>query len=150
AEATSACVALRVQYRMNRKISNFASENFYEGKLVPHVSVADRVLKLGVLGGVKVPESDLGEAGDKADQSAVGAINRPLRVRGVNIEAASIVRAIHPTNQFVFLDVRSRGENGGPKISNAEARTVREVVAGLLARGIAEADIGVIAPYRAQ
>jgi len=142
-EVTSACVPLRVQYRMHRKISNFASENFYEGKLLPHASVADRVLRLGV----NVEANDLGEQGDKADQSAVGAINRPLRGDG---ESLSIVQAIHPTNQFVFLDVRSRGENGGPKISNAEARTVREVVAGLLARGIAEADIGIIAPYRAQ
>ncbi len=66
------------------------------------------------------------------------------------MEATSITQAIHPTNQFVFLDVRSRGEHEALKISNAEARTVREVVAGLLARGIAEADIGVIAPYRAQ
>jgi DNA replication ATP-dependent helicase Dna2 len=146
-EATSACVPLRVQYRMNRKISNFASENFYEGKLVPHSSVADRVLKIAMPGRIYVPPDDLGE---QADTSTVGAIPRPLRFIGKDGEAPSIVQAIHPTNQFVFLDVR--GEQGivGPKISNAEARAVREVVAALLVRGIAEADIGIIAPYRAQ
>ncbi len=73
-EATSACVPLRVQYRMHRKISNFASENFYAGKLVPHPSVADRVLKLGVPGRGYVPEDNLGNGtgyiGGGRDQSA--------------------------------------------------------------------------------
>jgi DNA replication ATP-dependent helicase Dna2 len=58
---------------------------------------------------------------------------------------------------MIFLDVSgaastlgSPDEQGGPKISNAEARTVRALVEGLLARGIKEGDIGIIAPYKAQ
>jgi DNA replication ATP-dependent helicase Dna2 len=52
---------------------------------------------------------------------------------------------------LVFLDARGKpGMQEGIKTSNGEARMVREVVAGLLARGIEEGDIGIIAPYRAQ
>jgi DNA replication ATP-dependent helicase Dna2 len=52
---------------------------------------------------------------------------------------------------LVFLDVRGKPAiQEGIKTSNAEARIVRAVVAGLLARGIDEGDIGIIAPYRAQ
>ena len=117
-KAVSACVPLTVQYRMNKWISRFASSMFYEGKLIPHQSVADAVLELA------------------------GPQTRLL------VEAPSILRAIDPSHPMVFLDVR--GELEGIKTSNAEAQTVREVVAGLLVRGIAPADIGIIAPYRAQ
>ncbi len=63
-------------------------------------------------------------------------------------ESPSTLRAIDPLQPMVFLDVR--GELEGIKTSNAEARAVREVVAGLLTRGIAPRDIGIIAPFRAQ
>jgi DNA replication ATP-dependent helicase Dna2 len=120
--AISASVHLRVQYRMNRWISHFASRVFYEGQLIPDQSVADRVLEVAKAGaqGVRKP-----------------------------VEAPSITRAIYPKYPLVFLDIPGEQEQG-PKISDAEARVVREVVAGLLARGIPEAAIGIIAPYRAQ
>jgi DNA replication ATP-dependent helicase Dna2 len=114
--AVSACVPLRVQYRMHRQISNFASETFYHGLLIPDPSVANRVLKL----------------------------------KGPTPTDPSIKRAINPGCPLVFLDVRSKQENGATKSSNAEARVVREVVAELLRQGVPEADIGIIAPYRAQ
>jgi DNA replication ATP-dependent helicase Dna2 len=114
--AVSACVPLRVQYRMHRQISDFASKTFYNGLLIADRSVASRVLKL----------------------------------IGATTAAPAIKRAIHPGFPMVFLDVRSKQENTGPKISNAEARVVREIVAELLVQGIKEADIGIIAPYRAQ
>jgi DNA replication ATP-dependent helicase Dna2 len=66
------------------------------------------------------------------------------------MEAASIVQALDPGWPMVFLNVCARDAGDGLKISNAEARTVREVVGGLLARGVAPGDIGIIAPYRAQ
>jgi len=105
---------------MHRQISDFASTTFYNGLLIPDRSVANRVLKLAPAG--------LWSA----------------------TAAPAIKRAIHPGSPLVFLDVRSKQENSGTKISNAEARTVREVVAELLLQGILEADIGIIAPYRAQ
>jgi DNA replication ATP-dependent helicase Dna2 len=63
-------------------------------------------------------------------------------------ETPSIAQALDPLAPMVFLDVH--GEHEKAKISDAEARAVREVVAGLLARGIAPQEIGIIAPYRAQ
>ena len=117
-QTVSACMALKVQYRMNKWISHFASKIFYNGQLIPHASVANRVLEVTIV--------------------------KP----GLRAETPSITRAIDPLYPMVFLDVRSEHEKA--KINNAEARTVREVVAGLLARGIAQEDIGIIAPYRAQ
>jgi DNA replication ATP-dependent helicase/nuclease Dna2 len=117
-QAVSACLPLKVQYRMNKWISHFSSKVFYDGQLIPHASIANRVLE------VAIPKLML------------------------PVETSSIARAIDPTLPMVFLDIRGNQER--VKTSNAEARTVQEIVAGLLARGIAQQDIGIIAPYRAQ
>ncbi len=61
-----------------------------------------------------------------------------------------IRKALDPAFPLVFLDVRDEYGKVGEKISVAEARTIRDIVAELLARGIAQQDIGIIAPYRAQ
>src|SRR5436305_10605332 len=53
----------------------------------------------------------------------------------------------HQTRIFV---VRNERESDGQKSSNAEARAVRAVVQALLMRDIAQKDIGIIAPFRAQ
>ncbi len=119
-KVVSACVPLRIQYRMHRQISDFASTAFYNGLLIADRSVANRVLKLAPTGLWSTTTS------------------------------LAIKQAIHPGSPLVFLDVRSKQESNGAKISNAEARTVREVVAELLLQGILEAEIGIIAPYRAQ
>ena len=116
----SPCVSLRIQYRMHHQISDFASTTFYNGLLIPDRSVANRVLKLATAG--------LWSA----------------------TVAPAIKRAVHPGSPLVFLDVHSKQENSGAKISNAEARTIRDVVVELLLLGITEAEIGIIAPYRAQ
>ena len=116
--AESSCVSLKVQYRMNKWISHFASKVFYEGQLIPHASVANKLLDI-------IPPKQIGRA-----------------------EKASIVRAIDPIKPMVFLDVFGQQERA--KTSDVEALVVREVVAGLLARGIAQQEIGIIAPYRAQ
>lgn len=120
-EAISACVPLQMQYRMNRWISQFASHTFYRGELHPHPTVANRILTFSA------PRS------------------------GVDSEKPGIRRVLDARMPLVFLDARSDpGIQEGVKTSNCEARIVREVVAGLLARGIDEGDIGIIAPYRAQ
>ncbi len=116
----SACVSLRMQYRMNRWISNFSSKVFYEGKLEADPSVAKSLLEVATTGPWSATETP------------------------------AILQALQPAYPLVFLDVRSAEESEGIKSSNAEARAVREVVKGLLARGIAQKDIGIIAPYRAQ
>ncbi|MBE3560305.1 MAG: AAA family ATPase [Ktedonobacteraceae bacterium] len=122
--AVSACVSLRVQYRMNRWIANFASKVFYNNMLIAHESIANRRLPL------------------KAAPSPA-----PPR------EAPHILQAIKPSLPLVFLNVQPTADelaHPEAKLSNAEARVVREIVAALLRRGIAPQDIGIIAPYRAQ
>ena len=119
-DTLSACVALKSQYRMNRWISHFSSTVFYEKQLIAHESAANRRLS------VVAP-------------SASGWL-----------EPAAITRAIAPEFPLVFVDVRGEQENGVLKASNAEAFAVRDIVRGLLERGIREEEIGIIALYRAQ
>lgn len=131
----SACVPLNVQYRMNTWISHFASKVFYDGLLKPDATVARRLLEYATPPGMQEMQGM-----DAREQ-------RSKRSR----EASAITRALDPGMPFVFLDVQDdEGERNGVKVSDAEARAVRELVAGLLARGVEGADIGIIAPYKAQ
>ncbi|MEO7019955.1 MAG: AAA domain-containing protein, partial [Ktedonobacteraceae bacterium] len=116
----SACVPLRVQYRMHEVISAFASRTFYRDQLRAHSSVAQRRLNL-------------------------------LRaLPGTMPATVAVLQAVRADLPMVFLDVRAEVSEAAIKMSNAEARIVRELIAGLLARGVGADEIGVIAPYRAQ
>ena len=121
--AVSACVPLRVQYRMNKWISHFSSTVFYDQRLVAHDSIANSHLIY--------TKTETGKEGRRN-------------------EDATVLKAIDPKYPLVFLDVRDREALPEAKTSDAEARMLREVVAALLARGISQKDIGIIAPYRAQ
>jgi DNA replication ATP-dependent helicase Dna2 len=124
-QESQASVQLRVQYRMNKWISYFASKVFYEGQLEPAEVIALRLLALPT---------------------------RPTPAEIV-LEQPAITRAVQPRMPLVFLNVAppsSLIESEQIKISNTEASAVREIVAALLRRGIAEKEIGIIAPYRAQ
>ncbi len=121
--AISACVPLRVQYRMNKWISHFSSTVFYDQRLIAHDSIANRRLVYKKR-----------EAGKESGQA----------------EDAMVLKAIDPRYPLAFLDVRDREAQPEAKTSDAEARMLREVVAALLTRGIHQRDIGIIAPYRAQ
>ena len=128
--AISACVLSRIQYRMNKWIAHFSSTVFYDKQLVAHESIANRRLLYKQEKGCT--QQRLGSA-SKVDQ----AINR----------------ALEPHYPLVFLDVRdefSAQAHIQGKQSHAEAQMVRDIVAKLLASGIAMQDIGIIAPYRAQ
>ena len=141
----STCVSLRTQYRMNRWIANFSSTVFYEKQLIAHSSISNRKLTFSTT----------------------------AHKQYIDSEAPEISRAIHPAFPLVFLDVQAlatqqaasaEAESEGNaedrvdkrdtyteiKTSNEEARAIRALVAALLARGIAQHDIGIIAPYRAQ
>ena len=120
AETVSACIALKTQYRMNRWISNFSSTIFYDKQLVAHKLAANRRLSIVPL------------------------------TQSTWQEPAALTRAIAPEFPLVFVDVRGEQENGALKASNAEALVVRDIVHGLLERGIQEEAIGIIALYRAQ
>ncbi len=122
--AMSACVSLRVQYRMNQWISHFSSTVFYEKGLIAHPSVAHQQLKL------KKPDS-------------------------FTPTTSAILDALKPGLPLVFLDVQAGSGNGEgmdirQKANDHEAQAIRELVAALLAHGIEQKDIGIIAPYRAQ
>jgi DNA replication ATP-dependent helicase Dna2 len=126
----SASVHLRIQYRMNKWIANFSSTVFYDRQLVAHASVANRRLIFKKT----QPQRDVEED-------------------------AILSKVLDPTRPLVFLDVRASAQetevgalasDTEPKVSNAEARAVRAIVGELLARGIDQQEIGIIAPYRAQ
>jgi DNA replication ATP-dependent helicase Dna2 len=114
---------------MNKWISNFSSTVFYNKQLVAHESVADRRLELTPI-----------YSGRPAPNPPISNYPTP----------PSILKAIEPRFPLVFLDVRDEPANAELKISNAEARVVRAIVANLLSGGIEQKDIGIIAPYRAQ
>ena len=118
----SACVALQVQYRMNQWISNYSSVVFYERQLLADKTVKDRVLPVSPLG------------------------------TWSTTEAPAITYALAPKHPLVFLDIHSGPELRAAiaKSNDLEAQAVRTIVQGLLARNIAEKDIGIIAPFRAQ
>ncbi|MBV8694188.1 MAG: AAA family ATPase, partial [Ktedonobacteraceae bacterium] len=131
-----ACVNLAVQYRMNRWISHFSSQVFYDGKLKAHESVAHRCLEY-----------------------ATDTINPAIEedCRGLIYRAPTplfITRSIDPMRPLVFLDVRAvhgvddEMASERAKTSDAEARVVCAIVEALRTRGIEEEEIGIIAPYR--
>ena len=130
----SACVALRIQYRMNQWISHFASRVFYDGALVAAPTIAKRVL----------------ETNGGAQFIAPNAQTQLIAPAALTHETAWLTQTLRPEYPLVFVDVSAENEHDSFKISNAEARAVRSVVQGLLMHGIAESDIGIIAPYRAQ
>ncbi len=83
-------------------------------------------------------------------KAAPNVANRTLELHRQFVpEAPWLTRAIQPSRPLVFIDVRNKTV-GEVKTNEAEARTVRAVVQGLIARGIKEKDIGIIAPFRAQ
>jgi DNA replication ATP-dependent helicase Dna2 len=117
----SACVPLLTQYRMNKWIANFASKVFYGG-----------ILQNG-----------------ERNRNATLRFSREEQV--LDTEPTAVKAAICPRHPLVFLNVIEDGiEQATIKSSSSEAQAIHAVVKGLLARGIAPQDIGIIAPYRAQ
>jgi DNA replication ATP-dependent helicase Dna2 len=106
---------------MNRWISNFSSTVFYDKELNAHPAIANRRLV--------------------------------LKKSTIQVKPA-IANVIKPSWPLAFLDTGASDPeetiNPDLKISNREAQAVREIVAALLAHGIEQQDIGIIAPYRAQ
>lgn len=140
----SACVALRTQYRMNQWISHFASRVFYDGTLVAAPSVAKRVLQSNVGVPFMAPHSPTHIGTPFMAPHTPGTTDAPAH------ESAWLMQTLRPEYPLVFVNATDANEHEGFKLSHAEARAVRSIVQGLLARGIAESDIGIIAPYRAQ
>ncbi len=64
-------------------------------------------------------------------------------------EPSIVTQALRPIHPLVFVNVLEHDARQ-MKVSEKEAETVGALVHGLLARGIAPSEIGIIAPYRAQ
>ncbi len=117
-----ASTMLKNQYRMNARIAEFPSREFYGGQLVA---------------------ANAAVAGLSLEPSADGWKRSPL------------APALDPSQPFVFVDCGAarQARSGGAKdfqVSPVEVERCLELVAGLLAMGLAPQSIGVIAPYRAQ
>jgi DNA replication ATP-dependent helicase Dna2 len=146
----SACILLRTQYRMNKWIANFSSTVFYEKQLIAHKSVANRRL-------VYTHPNGQGQALSLREELVHTHANGQGQALSLREERSVIATGLEPQFPLVFLDVRDAAKGAlitnntvETKQSNAEARAIREIVAGLQARGVALQDIGIIAPFRAQ
>ena len=110
-QEVNACVPLLTQYRMNKWISNFSSRVFYDEKLKAHKSIENCRIRY------RLPT-----------------LNKQSKQEGIQT-TPNIDRALDPRYPLVFLDIRDEVV-ADVKQSNAEARTVRELVKALLIRGI--------------
>ena len=125
ATAESACVSLQLQYRMNPWISYYSSVVFYEKQLIAADFLKRQLLEV-----------------------------QPVKPATLTEEPLAISQAIEPAHPLVFLDVRPvaevQSQQRETKSNTTEAQAIRALVQGLLARGITEQQIGIIAPFRAQ
>ena len=152
---------------MNKWIANFSSTVFYEKTLIAHPSVANRRLVYTSARHAPADERPVITTTLEPQFPLVFLDVREHRTLPVSPESMSvpIIPESNPSPDIPehrdtplwrtgqgqaavpTAPVRPAGET---KQSNAEARAIREIVAGLQARGIALQDIGIIAPFRAQ
>ncbi|MBI4081430.1 MAG: UvrD-helicase domain-containing protein [Candidatus Lambdaproteobacteria bacterium] len=127
-------VRLREQYRMNAALVRFPAEHYYEeGLVASSPAVASRRLFV-------TPGAPLATAPD------VAAVEREGRAPMSGAERAALA---DPGRAIVFLAVREPEGGEGRRLA-AEAARAAEAVSLLLRGGLAPAELGVIAPYRAQ
>lgn len=133
-QSTNHSVMLKTQYRMHRVISNFPSTVFYNGELVPDVSVASRQLAL----------NEPTPITNTSNNATEGKINIGEQAK------PAILQVIHPNSPLVFLNTRDATYTSQQKSSLAEAKAVQDIIEALLRRNVKAEDIGIVAPYRAQ
>lgn len=133
----SAAVMLNVQYRMNKSIMTWSSDELYDGRITAHASVA---------------EHGLAELPSVAERSTITAVNGTA-----NGGTAGVVP--YPIEDLPVLllidtagcDMEEEMEEGGEsKMNKGEASVAMAHVRRLLATGIKPSEIGVITPYAAQ
>ncbi len=115
--------ALRVQYRMNKKIMEFPNKMFYEGKLIAHGSVANHTL------------------------AELIDIEKYKKLR------SRLKEVLNPENVMVFVDVKGKEKQrkGSTSYFNEEeAKAVKDIVEALISIGLKHEHIGVISPYEDQ
>ncbi|GIL72076.1 hypothetical protein Vretimale_514 [Volvox reticuliferus] len=158
----AASAMLTVQYRMNKAIMQWSSDELYEGRLTAHDSVAEHTL-LDILGAPPVQSTtadrkggltSLKAAGGKKAKGKTGKVAAhavaPKSSGGVQAEPEG------PLAVLLLVDTAGCGfeeqqEAEGSSYSNlGEAKAVMVHVKRLVHHGIAAQDIGVITPYNAQ
>lgn len=119
---------LTTQYRMNKTISEWASDALYDGKLVPAEGVEDRLLSDIVAGG--------GEGDEEIDCPfvVIDTADGDCDEEGEDDDTVS----------------SKRGATRTSRRNQAEASIVTEYVETLVSKGVAPFLIGVISPYAGQ
>ncbi|KAG2501054.1 hypothetical protein HYH03_000873 [Edaphochlamys debaryana] len=167
----TASAMLTVQYRMNKSIMQWSSDELYEGKLTAHDSVAEHTLaevassgdatpsfgcdccKPGKKGAAakKGPHASKGKAGPKASaassKSAATAASSAAAGDGEG-EAALPVLLLVDTAGCGYEEHQEA--EGSSYANEGEAKAVIAHVRRLLKRGISAPNIGIITPYNAQ
>lgn len=154
---------LTVQYRMNKAIMQWSSDELYHGKLTAHPSVAEHTLRdmppdaaAGAPGaGCKGSAKAAGSGGKKAAGSKKAAPAKAAAAPSEGTDPGS-ADALASLPVLMLVDTAGCGfeeqqEAEGSSYANpGEAKAVMAHVARLVRIGIPPQHIGIITPYNAQ
>ncbi|PNW77576.1 hypothetical protein CHLRE_10g442650v5 [Chlamydomonas reinhardtii] len=159
----TASAMLTVQYRMNKAIMQWSSDELYHGKLTAHPSVAEHTLRdmppdaaAGAPGaGCKGSAKAAGSGGKKAAGSKKAAPAKAAAAPSEGTDPGS-ADALASLPVLMLVDTAGCGfeeqqEAEGSSYANpGEAKAVMAHVARLVRIGIPPQHIGIITPYNAQ
>ncbi|GLI64102.1 hypothetical protein VaNZ11_007275 [Volvox africanus] len=157
----SASAMLTVQYRMNKAIMQWSSDELYEGCLTAHISVAEHTLEdlletaKAVPTDRKVGTTMSRSSGKKASSKGkhdkvVAPSVATIGPGGGEIEPLGLLPVIHLVDTAGCGFDEQQEAEGSSYANLGEAKAVMIHVRHLVNRGIAAQNIGVITPYNAQ
>lgn len=124
---------LKTQYRMNRLVADWSSDEFYDGQLVSHDSVAEHTL------------ADLVASEPSARNVPIWDPFIAIDTAGGDCEEDSI-----GGQDGIEQDMHRRNVLRPSRANSGEAKIVQKVVRDLIAVGVDVRDIGVLSPYSGQ
>ncbi|GLC34608.1 hypothetical protein PLESTM_000216800 [Pleodorina starrii] len=160
-----ASAMLTVQYRMNKAIMQWSSDELYEGRLTAHDSVAEHTLVeiVGASPSASTPAGKSGKTGAASSSKAGGGKKASSKSKsgkapapGAGSSAPEAGDKAGPLPVLLLIDTAGCGyeeqqEAEGSSYANpGEAKAVMAHVQRLMRRGIAPSSIGIITPYNAQ
>ena len=143
---SSAAVMLNVQYRMNKSIMTWSSEELYGGKIKAHESVADHDL-------TALPSISSATRNDNLRTNMNSGGTTSTTNGGI---AVSLPYGVEELPVLLLIDsagceMEEEFEDGSDsKMNQGEASVAMSHVKRLLATGMKPSEIGVITPYAAQ